>query len=81
VVIDANGQLGTVNPETGGGIPFPLSTRAPNPAPNGAVNGASVAATVAQLRQQVRDQQTTIADLTARLARLEQLLAPAAVGR
>jgi hypothetical protein len=33
---------------------------------------------VSQLQQQVREQQTTIADLRARLARLEALLVPGA---
>jgi hypothetical protein len=66
VVIDASGKLGRINPQTGGGIPAPLST-------------------VVQLQQQVRNQQTTITDLratiadqSARPARLEALIGPSA---
>jgi hypothetical protein len=70
VVIDATGKLGTINPQTGGGMPAPLS---------------KTDVTVVQLQHQVRDQQTTITDLRAtiadqgaRLARLESLLSGAA---
>jgi hypothetical protein len=82
VVIDANGQLGTVNPQSGSGLPVPLSSIASSPAPNSAVNSAT---TIVQLQQQVRDQQTTnaelratIADQGARLARLEALVGSSA---
>ena len=66
VVIDASGKLGTINPQSGGGMPIPTaSARTPT-------NAMDV--TVVQLQQQVRDQQTTIVDLSARLARLEALV-------
>ena len=70
VVIDASGKLGTINPQTGGGKPAPLLS------------------TVVQLQQQVREQQATIAaqgatiaDLSARFARLEALVRSPAGGK
>jgi hypothetical protein len=65
VVINANGQLGIA------AVPVPF-----NGPPGG--SGTQPPATVAQLQQQVRDQQTTIADQGARLARLEALVGSSA---
>jgi hypothetical protein len=53
--------LGTVNPQTGGGLPVPVSSEV-----------------TTALAQQLRDQATLIAELRARLASVEALLASAA---
>ena len=66
VVIDANGQLGTINPQTGGGMPVPTLSGAAE-----ADRLAAITDVVHAQQQQLQDQQTTIADLQARLARLE----------
>jgi hypothetical protein len=68
VVINANGQLGIAA--------LPVTFIGP---PGG--SGTEPPAMVAQLQQQVQDQQTTIADLSARLARLEALVGSSAGGK
>jgi hypothetical protein len=65
VVVDANGQLGIA--------PLPVMFIGPP-----GQSGIEPPATFAQLQQQLRDQQTTIADLSARLVRLEALVGPSA---
>jgi hypothetical protein len=69
VVIDANGQLGTINPQTGGGLPIPVSTSA------GLTDGlAAVTKRMQTQEQQLKDQQATIAELQKELAGVKALL-------
>jgi hypothetical protein len=56
VVIDPNGQLGTVNPQSGGGLPTPLAA-------------PSYASRLAELQQQLAALQVRLAELEARVGK------------
>jgi hypothetical protein len=78
VFIDANGRLETLMPT--GGTPGLLPMAAPGRALDDALNRlTAVTRQVRDQQQQLREQQATNADLRARLARLEALLAPDSV--